>query len=35
MSSNQLWSASTIATTEGLVFWRQYGTFNGSENFVS
>ena len=30
-----MWSDSTIAPTANLVIWGQYGTFNGSRNFVA
>ena len=35
MTFNQLQSGSAIVITASLIVWKQYGTFNDSENFVS
>ena len=32
---NQVWSGAAIAPNANLIVWWRYGTFNGSENFVS
>ena len=35
MSKSQVWCGSVMIPVAGLVTWWEYGTFNGSENFVS
>ena len=33
-SFNLVWSGCAIAPTASLIVWQEFGTFNGSENFV-